>query len=259
MGSAWTRVMVRWAPIVLMAALGPGCAGSLARKPIAPPAPTMDQLLERNYPAQARATGVSGSATVHMQTDGAGKVTVLDVVEESDAAGFGAACVTTLQQGGDWQPALDDDGHGVTYALDYTCTFQVCPRGAIRLPRKPGVHGPEVAAARAGKIDMIDLIDMVDLIDNEGQPISVQRADDRADAAPSGHALIGVEFGADGRAGKVTVIEEHGGDGLARACIEVQYDALTGGQWLPALDDACRPIPSRVVLRCVFGADETAK
>ncbi len=95
---------------------------SLSRKPV-PPA-GMDQLLEKNYPARARAQGVSGTALLAVRIGADGRVGELRIVRETSDYGFGEACIKTLR-GGRWQAPLDRHGNPVATEIKYSCDFEV--------------------------------------------------------------------------------------------------------------------------------------
>jgi len=94
--------------------------GSLAR---APSAPGLDAELERNYPSEARRSGVSGVAVLRVQILPDGRVGRVARVSES-FAGFGEACTRTVRAG-KWQAPIDHDGRAVSTEITYTCRFEV--------------------------------------------------------------------------------------------------------------------------------------
>lgn len=94
--------------------------GSLAR---APSAPGLDAELERNYPLEARRSGVSGLAVLRVQILPDGRVGRVARVSES-FAGFGEACTRTVRAG-KWQAPIDHDGRAVSTEITYTCRFEV--------------------------------------------------------------------------------------------------------------------------------------
>jgi TonB family protein len=81
--------------------------------------------LERNYPADARQRGLSGTAKVRARIDPDGVVRRVTLVEES-AAGFGTACSRTVN-GSRWAPPKDKAGRSVATEIRYTCRFVVQP------------------------------------------------------------------------------------------------------------------------------------
>ncbi|HVY30449.1 MAG TPA: TonB family protein [Polyangiaceae bacterium] len=97
--------------------------GDLSARP-APPG-SLGAALERNYPAEARRQGLSGSAKVRARIDPDGVVRRVSLVEES-GAGFGAACSRTLN-GSRWAAPRDKAGHSVATEIRYTCRFVVNP------------------------------------------------------------------------------------------------------------------------------------
>lgn len=90
-----------------------------------PSPPSLGAALERNYPADARQRGLSGSAKVRARIDPDGVVRRVTLVEES-AAGFGGACSRTLN-GSRWAPPKDKAGRSVATEIRYTCRFVVQP------------------------------------------------------------------------------------------------------------------------------------
>ena len=96
--------------------------GDLSARP-SPPA--LGPALERNYPADARRRGLSGSAKVRARIDPDGVVRHVALVEES-AAGFGAACSRTLNNSR-WAAPKDKAGRPVATEIRYTCRFVVTP------------------------------------------------------------------------------------------------------------------------------------
>jgi protein TonB len=90
-----------------------------------PSPPSLGAALERNYPADARQRGLSGSAKVRARIDPDGVVRRVTLVEES-AAGFGAACSKTLN-GSRWAAPKDKAGRSVATEIRYTCRFVVQP------------------------------------------------------------------------------------------------------------------------------------
>lgn len=96
--------------------------GDLAKKPV-PPA--LDEVLESNYPPDARAQGMGAVASVRIRIASNGQVSVLRVVSESiKGYGFGNACRKTLE-GRPWSPPIDKAGKPVAVEITYTCTFEV--------------------------------------------------------------------------------------------------------------------------------------
>lgn len=94
-------------------------AGSLGR---APRAPGLDRELERNYPSDARRSGISGAASLRLELLADGRVGKVEHVSET-YAGFGRACERTVR-GGRWEPPLDRDGRPVATEIKYVCKFE---------------------------------------------------------------------------------------------------------------------------------------
>jgi protein TonB len=95
-------------------------AASLGRPPRAP---GLDTELERNYPPDARRSGISGTAVLRVQLMPDGRVGKVDRVSES-YPGFGQACERTVRSGR-WEPPLDRDGRPVGTEIKYVCRFEV--------------------------------------------------------------------------------------------------------------------------------------
>lgn len=93
---------------------------SLARRPRAP---GLDAELERQYPADARRSGISGTAALRVRILPDGRIGDVHVVSES-WAGFGPACERTVRAAR-WEPPIDHDGTPVTTEITYTCRFEV--------------------------------------------------------------------------------------------------------------------------------------
>jgi len=96
--------------------------GDLSARP-SPPA--LGAALERNYPADARQRGLSGTAKVRARIDPDGVVRQVTLVDES-ASGFGTACSRTLN-GSRWAAPKDKAGRSVATEIRYTCRFVVAP------------------------------------------------------------------------------------------------------------------------------------
>jgi protein TonB len=88
-----------------------------------PAPPVLGPALERNYPADARRRGLSGTAKVRARIDPDGVVRRVALLEES-APGFGTACSRTLN-GSRWAPPKDKAGRAVATEIRYTCRFVV--------------------------------------------------------------------------------------------------------------------------------------
>ena len=118
------RVVAAVAPIAAKAAPPPPMTivapASLARKPRAP---GLDVELERQYPAEARRSGVSGTAVLRVRILPDGRTGDVHIQSES-WRGFGPACERTVRAGR-WDPPIDHDGRAVTTEITYTCRFEV--------------------------------------------------------------------------------------------------------------------------------------
>ena len=95
-------------------------AKSLAKKPRAP---GLDAELERQYPPEARRSGISGSAVLRVRILPDGRIGPVRVVSSS-WNGFGPACERTVRAA-QWEPPIDRDGSAVTTEITYTCRFEV--------------------------------------------------------------------------------------------------------------------------------------
>jgi protein TonB len=88
-----------------------------------PRAPVLSEMLERNYPDEARKRGVPGKAVMRLRVMPDGHLRDLIVVAESER-GFGEACKRTLRDSL-WSPPLDLEARPVSTFVSYTCTFEV--------------------------------------------------------------------------------------------------------------------------------------
>jgi TonB family protein len=88
-----------------------------------PRAPALNDILERNYPNDARKRGIQGNAMLRVRIMPDGHVRDLIVLAES-GAGFGDACRRTLR-GSIWSPPLDREARPVSTYVSYTCKFEV--------------------------------------------------------------------------------------------------------------------------------------
>lgn len=95
-------------------------AGDLLK---APRVPRLDAALEKNYPAEARRSAVSGIAVLRVQVLPYGRVGVVQRVTES-YSGFGEACERTVRSGV-WEAPLDREGRPVATEITYTCRFEI--------------------------------------------------------------------------------------------------------------------------------------
>ncbi|MEZ5980613.1 MAG: TonB family protein [Planctomycetota bacterium] len=89
----------------------------------APRPPQLDRVLERNYPADARRSGMSGTAILSVQILADGSVGVVRRVSQT-AQAFGEACERTVRSG-PWSPPIDRAGRPVATLITYTCRFEV--------------------------------------------------------------------------------------------------------------------------------------
>lgn len=90
-----------------------------------PSPPSLADALQRNYPADARQRGLSGTAKVRARIDPDGVVRRVALLEES-GAGFGTACSRTIT-GSRWAAPKDKSGRSVATEIRYTCRFVVNP------------------------------------------------------------------------------------------------------------------------------------
>jgi outer membrane biosynthesis protein TonB len=95
-------------------------AGDLSKLP---GAPVLTDMLEGNYPDEARRRGVPGRAVMRLRVMPDGHLRDLIVVAES-GRGFGEACKRTLRDSL-WSPPLDRQARPVSTIVNYTCTFAV--------------------------------------------------------------------------------------------------------------------------------------
>jgi periplasmic protein TonB len=88
-----------------------------------PRAPGLDTELERNYPLDARRSGISGTAVLGVELLPDGRVGKVARTSESHP-GFGAACERTVRSGR-WEPPIDREGRAVRTEIKYVCKFEV--------------------------------------------------------------------------------------------------------------------------------------
>ena len=89
----------------------------------APRPPQLDLVLERNYPADARRSGMPGTAILSVQILADGSVGVVHRVSQTTPR-FGDACERTVRSG-PWSPPLDRADRPVATLITYTCRFEV--------------------------------------------------------------------------------------------------------------------------------------
>lgn len=95
----------------------------LSRPPTVP-AGLSDSLL-RFYPAELRARGVEGTATVRMRLLPGGRLTRFRLQAESQD-GFGQACIDMLEESsGTWEEVHDRAGNVVSTTVSFTCRFSL--------------------------------------------------------------------------------------------------------------------------------------
>lgn len=109
------------APVVRSVASAPVVPASSLGRP--PRAPGLDAELERNYPAEARRSGISGSATLQVELLQDGRIGKIVPLSES-YPGFGSACERTVRAGR-WEPPIDREGRAVRTEIKYVCRFEV--------------------------------------------------------------------------------------------------------------------------------------
>lgn len=92
----------------------------LSKKPV-PPA--LGASLRKNYPLDERRQGRSGEAKVRALLDATGRITRVDVAEQSSTS-FGAACRKTLLDSR-WSAPIDASGKPVPTWITYRCKFRI--------------------------------------------------------------------------------------------------------------------------------------
>ena len=88
-----------------------------------PRAPALDRALEKNYPREARRSGISGRAVLRVRILPSGRLGDVRRISET-YSGFGEACERTVRSGV-WEPPLDRIGKRVATEITYTCRFEV--------------------------------------------------------------------------------------------------------------------------------------
>jgi len=113
------------APAAPSAAAAPKPAGLVAAGDLSehPKPPALGSLLRTNYPEEARARGLAGTASVRARIDPDGVIRNARLVSES-SGGFGTACRRTVL-GSHWSAPRDKNGSAVATEIVYTCHFEV--------------------------------------------------------------------------------------------------------------------------------------
>jgi len=88
-----------------------------------PRPPSLTDLLRANYPEEARARGLRGTASLRARIDADGVIRSVRLLSES-TAGFGSACRRTVL-GSRWSAPRDKNGSAVATEIVYTCRFEV--------------------------------------------------------------------------------------------------------------------------------------
>jgi TonB family protein len=99
--------------------------GDLSSRP-APPSASYDSYLYRNFPQEARARGVGGTALVSLTIGADGKPRNVRVRRENpEGFGFGQVCVQMFRAGPSWSPPRDKNGNAVATSISFECTFSL--------------------------------------------------------------------------------------------------------------------------------------
>ncbi len=93
----------------------------LSRQPS--PISNLDQLLQRNYPEEAREQGVEGRVRVLIQILPTGRARILRTVSSS-RQDFATACRRTVGQAR-FDPPLDSSGQPVATQVPFECDFRI--------------------------------------------------------------------------------------------------------------------------------------
>jgi TonB family protein len=88
-----------------------------------PRPPSLEGLLRANYPEEARARALGGTASVRARIDRDGVIRSARLISES-ATGFGTACRRTVL-GSRWSAPRAKNGDAVATEIVYTCHFEV--------------------------------------------------------------------------------------------------------------------------------------
>jgi TonB family protein len=88
-----------------------------------PVPPSLGAVLRDHYPAEAKARGIGGSASVTAEIGPDGRVRNVTLTAETHP-GFGEACRRTLL-GSRWSPPRSREGRAVATGIRYTCRFVV--------------------------------------------------------------------------------------------------------------------------------------
>jgi len=99
--------------------------GDLSSRP-SPPTAAYDTYLARNYPAEARSRGVSGSALVSLVIGSDGHPRNVRVRRERpEGFGFGEVCAAMFRSGPAWSPPRDRSGKPVATRITFECEFSL--------------------------------------------------------------------------------------------------------------------------------------
>lgn len=91
-----------------------------------PPSAAYDSYLAKNYPAEARSRGVSGSAVLSLIIGSDGKPRSIRVRRERpEGFGFGEVCAAMFRTGPAWSPPRDSDGNAVATRISFECEFSL--------------------------------------------------------------------------------------------------------------------------------------
>jgi TonB family protein len=93
----------------------------LSRRPVPP---DLVEAIRQAYPADARAKGIPGKATVSVRLAPDGRGNDVKIVSAS-AESFGAACQSVLRGAPPWSPPVDRQGQAVSTVVNFTCRFEV--------------------------------------------------------------------------------------------------------------------------------------
>ncbi|NLY94555.1 MAG: hypothetical protein GXY23_11070 [Myxococcales bacterium] len=91
-----------------------------------PPSASYDAYLYRNFPQEARARGVGGTALVSLTIGADGRPKNIRLRRENpEGFGFGQVCVQMFRSGPAWSPPRDKNGNAVATTITFECTFSL--------------------------------------------------------------------------------------------------------------------------------------
>lgn len=99
-------------------------AADLSVRPSAPAG--LDDLLQRNFPADARQQGIEGQALISIEVRDDGTIGRIRRLRESPPEfGFADACIRTIRASSGWQAGRDRAGSPASSSMNFRCDFDI--------------------------------------------------------------------------------------------------------------------------------------